>query len=221
MVHVRTAVGTLDKAMVVLDAAAGSPSGLDELVAVTGLPRATTHRLARSLEDHGLLRRRADGRFTAGWKLLSLGRAAADASPLVALAEPVLARLREETEESVQLWVEDGGDRVCAAALESPHGLRTIVPLGARVDGERGSAAHALRGEVPSVEQGGAGFVASVEEREIGVASVSAPVVGPDGEVVAAVSVSGPVERTSRRPGDRYGARVLEAATELGRALAS
>ena len=58
----------------------------------------------------------------------------------------------------------------------------------------------------------------SVEERELGVASVSAPVY-LDGAVVAAVSVSGPIERTTRSPGARYGALVVEAATAVAASL--
>jgi DNA-binding IclR family transcriptional regulator len=54
--------------------------------------------------------------------------------------------------------------------------------------------------------------VESVAEREAGVASVSAPVLGAGGAVVAAVGVSGPIERTTRAPGRRYGAAVVRAA---------
>ncbi len=66
-----------------------------------------------------------------------------------------------------------------------------------------------------SGELGPRGWVASVEEREAGVASVSAPVRAGDATVVAAVSVSGPVERLTRRPGDRFGAQVVEAAARI------
>ncbi len=70
----------------------------------------------------------------------------------------------------------DGDQRVCVAALESPHGLRTIVPLGACLPLDIGSAGRLLAeadgaGPPPS----GPGWVASVGEREAGVASVSAP----------------------------------------------
>jgi DNA-binding IclR family transcriptional regulator len=61
-------------------------------------------------------------------------------------------------------------------------------------------------------------FVASVEERERGVASVSAAVTGPDGAVVAAVSVSGPIDRTTRDPGRRYGPAVVAAASAISAA---
>jgi DNA-binding IclR family transcriptional regulator len=64
------------------------------------------------------------------------------------------------------------------------------------------------------------GWAQSVAEREAGVASVSAPVRGPDGAVVAAVSVSGPVDRIGRRPGARWADALLAAARRLEARLA-
>ncbi len=201
-------VGVLDKAVDVLDALELRSLSLSELVVVTGLPRATAHRLATALERHGLVRRDADGRFMLGTRLLSLGQAAADAWPLATAAASALAILRDETGESVQLFVRDGENRVCIAALQSLHGLRTIVPLGARLPLSAGSAARVLTG----ADQMKGGWIESVGEREAGVASVSAPVRDASGRVVAAVSVSGPIERTSRQPGKRYGSFVVDAA---------
>jgi DNA-binding IclR family transcriptional regulator len=54
-----------------------------------------------------------------------------------------------------------------------------------------------------------------VEEREAGVASVSAPVFGRGRDVIAAVSVSGPIERLTREPGKRFGPAVVDAAATL------
>jgi DNA-binding IclR family transcriptional regulator len=59
-----------------------------------------------------------------------------------------------------------------------------------------------------------------VAEREVGVASVSAAVRDASGEVVAAVSVSGPIERTSRSPGERYAVAVERAARAIEAAVA-
>ena len=201
-------VGVVDKAVSVLGALEGGPRSLGELVEATGFSRATTHRLAVALEVHGLVRRDDDGRFALGVRLVALGRAAAEALPLSVAAQPALRELRDATGESVQLYVREGDRRVCVAALESPHGLRTIVPMGASLPLDAGSAGRVLSG-------GTVGWVESVGEREAGVASVSAAVVGPDGAPVAAVSVSGPIERTSRRPGSRYGEAVLAAARQV------
>src|SRR5687767_7336095 len=116
-------VGVLDKAIVVLAALEDGPRSLADLLAVTGLPRATGHRLAVALEAHGLVRRDGDGRFALGLRLAALGRAAA--GPLADLARPALERLRDATGESVQLYVLDGNCRRCIASLDSPNELRT------------------------------------------------------------------------------------------------
>jgi DNA-binding IclR family transcriptional regulator len=208
-------VGVLDKSVSVLVAVEPRPLSLAELVEATGLSRATAHRLAVALEVHGLVRRDEEGRFALGIRLVALGRAAAEAIPLASAAAAALEELRDATEESVQLYVRDGDRRVCIAALESPHGLRTIVPMGASLPIDKGSAGKLLSivdGErVPE-------WVQSVGEREAGVASVSAPVCDGDGRVLAAVSVSGPMERTSRKPGARYATDVIAAARRIERA---
>jgi DNA-binding IclR family transcriptional regulator len=204
----------VDKAVGVLAALERGPQSLAELVAATGLSRATAHRLAVALEAHGLVRRDEDGRFSLGLRLIGLGHAAAEAVPGWLDARPALAWLQEQTGESVQLYVRDREARVCVESLEAPHELRTIVPVGARLPLDRGSAGRVLRDSAAS------GWVESVEERQPGVASVSAPVVDPSGRVVAAVSVSGPIDRTTRAPGRRYGAAVAEAATRISRSLA-
>lgn len=201
-------VGVLDKAFAVVDALEAGPLPLAGLVEASGLPRATAHRLAVALEAHGMVRRTDDGRFGLGPRLAGLG--------LADLAHPALERLRDQTGESVQLYVPRGERRLCVASLESPHGLRTIVAVGASLPLDVGSAGRVLGGDPQAVERG---WAQSVEEREPGVASVSAPVLDDEGRVVAAVSVSGPLGRTTRSPGRRYASAVTGAARAVEQAM--
>ncbi len=208
-------VGVVDKTVVMLRALERRGAAtLGEVQAATDLPRATAHRLLVALEHHGLVRRDEEGRFVLGLGLIALGRAASDAFPLAELARPVLVELRDGTGEGVQLFVREGGGRRCLVSLQSAHGLRWIVPEGAVLPLRVGSAGRVLAGET-----GPDGWVASVEEREAGVASVSAPVVDEQGDVVAAVSVSGPLGRMSRRPGVSFGSDVVAAAARLSAAI--
>ena len=220
----------LDKAVGVLRAAASEPCGLAELCERTGLPRATAHRLAVGLEVHGLLHRGSDGKWRPGPALAEL--AAGGVDPLLEAAASVLPRLRDITGESVQLYRRDGTQRVCVAAAEPASGLRDTVPVGSRLPMTAGSGAKVLAAWAePAVQRsllGDArfneralvdvrrrGWAQSVAERESGVASVSAPVRDAGGHVVAAVSVSGPIERIGRRPGVRWAADLLAAAEAL------
>lgn len=209
-----TGVGVLDKAMAVVRSVAEAPRTLADLQASTGLPRATAHRLAAALEVHGMLRRDGAGRFELGHSLITLGSRADERFVLDDVARPVLARLRDDTGESTQLFVRDGERRRCVVSFETPHGLRWIVPEGSLFPLDAGSAGRVLSGDEASD-----GWISSVGEREAGVASVSSPVVGPDGATVAAVSVSGPIERLTDRPGDRFGRAVAAAAAALTLAL--
>ena len=209
-------VGVVDKVIAVLRALeTNGASSLIELQDATGMPRATAHRLASALEDHGLVRRDSNGRFALGWGLVGLGKAAASALPLVEMARPVLDELRATTGESVQLYVREGEGRRCVVSLESPHGLRWIGPEGSLLPLGAGSAGHVLEGERVDKR----GWIQSIGEREAGVASVSAPVMNAQGIIVAAISVSGPIERLSRKPGERHGAAVVEAAKDLAKLL--
>lgn len=201
-----TGVGVLDKAMCVLAAVIDGPCSLGALQIKTELPRATAHRLATALEVHGMLRRDAAGRFELGHGLVPLGRMAIERFPLAASVRPVLEDLRTTTGESVQLFVREGDQRRCLLSLESPHQLRWTVPEGARYPIDVGSAGRVLLGEL-----GPEGWVESVGEREAGAASVSAPIVR-GGELLAAVCVSGPIDRISQEPGKRFGDAVVAAA---------
>ena len=223
-------IGVLDKAVGVLRTAAAEPCGLAELCERTGLPRATAHRLAVGLEVHGLLTRGPDGRWRPGPALAELATGGSD--PLLEAAAVVLPKLRDITGESVQLYRREGAQRVCVAAAEPASGLRDTVPVGSRLPMTAGSGAKVLAawaepgvqravlaestfGERVLLDVRRRGWAQSVAERESGVASVSAPVRDGGGQVVAAVSVSGPVERIGRRPGVRWAADLLAAAEAL------
>lgn len=224
-------VGVLDKATGLLDALEAGPATLAQLVSATGYARPTVHRLAVALEHHRLLGRDVAGRFVLGPRLAELAAAAGE-DRLLAAAGPVLLALRDHTGESAQLFRRQGDSRICVAAAERPMGLRDSIPVGSALSMLAGSAAQVLMAweEPDRLHRGltGARFTAtslsavrrrgwaqSIGEREAGVASVSAPVRGPSGRVVAAVSVSGPVERFTRQPGRRHAAAVVSAASRL------
>jgi DNA-binding IclR family transcriptional regulator len=237
-------VGVLDKAALVLTALEAGPATLARTRRPgTGLARPTAHRLAVALEHHRLVARDMQGRFVLGpqaqrnWPQPP-ARTACSLRP-----GPVLARLRDITGESAQLWRRQGDDhrslRGCRCrAPES--GLRDTIPdRFSQLTMRAGSAAQVLlawedpermhrglheRGLLRRLRLSGIrrrGWAQSIGEREQGVASVSAPVRSPGGKVIAAVSVSGPLERLTRQPGRMHAPAVLAAADRLSRVTAS
>ena len=190
-------VGVLDKAVAVLRALErDGPSGLAELRRrrACRAPRPTASpRRSSSTAWCGATPRTVVPRAGAGRARPCCGGRVPARRPRPAGADRAARRDRRE---SVQLFVREGEGRRCVVSLQSAHGLRWIVAEGALLPLHVGSAGRVLSGEL-----GPAGWIESVEEREAGVASVSAPVVDGAGRLLAAVSVSGPVERLSRVTG--------------------
>ncbi len=229
-------VGVLDKAVKIMATLESGPHSLTELVAATGIARPTAHRLAVALEFHRMLTRDLMGRFTLGPRSGELAAAAGE-DRLLAIAAPALTALRDATSESAQLYRRQGDQRVCVATAERMSGLRDSVPVGTVLTMQAGSAAQILLAwEEPEKLRRGLtgslftpaslsavrrrGWAQSVGEREVGVASVSAPVRGPNNKVIAAVSISGPIERLGRQPGRSHAAQVVATAARLTEYLA-
>jgi len=228
-------VGVLDKAAHILDALESGPMTLAGLVAATGLARPTAHRLATALEHHRFVARDLNGRFILGPRIKELAGAAGE-DKLLSIANPILIALRDATKESTQLYRRRGDQRICVAAAERMTGLRDTVPVGVGLTMGAGSAAQILLAweEPDQLHRGlkGAKFTAtdlsgvrrrgwaqSLGEREPGVASVSAPIRGANGKIIAAVSISGPIERLTRTPGRLHSLAVVTAANRISDSL--
>jgi DNA-binding IclR family transcriptional regulator len=228
-------VGVIDKAAAILGALEAGPATLAELVTTTHLARPTVHRLALALEHHHLVGRDSSGAFVLGSRFEQLAAAVGE-DRLVSAALPVLTTLRDRTAESSQLYRRHGAQRICIASVDRPVGLRDSIPVGTTMTMAAGSAAKVLLAwEVPEVvhralatarftatdlaEVREQGFAESSSEREAGVSSVSAPVWGTAGTVIAAVSISGPSERLTAHPATLHASAVLDAARQLNDVL--
>lgn len=219
-------IKVLDRSIALIDAVAAGEKTLSELSADTGLPRATTHRLATALEVHQILVRTGTGAWAIGPALARYASLAP--SKIIDAAAPIMADLVDTTKESVQLYELTGSSRTCVAAVEPPSGLTHTVPVGSQLPLDRGSAAKVFAAhnlvDAPFTDEEMAtvrstGIAESVAEREVGLASVSTPIYGANGAVLAVLSISGPVERLKPTPAEKWGAELRAAASKLTQAL--
>jgi IclR family transcriptional regulator, pca regulon regulatory protein len=170
----------------------------------------------------------ATRQFELAIKTLDLAYHYTRGSRLVDRAMPVLQHLSKETEEAVSLTILDGTEIVFVSRFLSRQSLNTDVITGSRLPAYCTSPGRAilsrlaettvrdllartdLREYTPAtptdvddvlsrlVEARANGYAAAFEEIYHGDASVAAPVLGPDGEVAAAVSIAIPLARLSR-----------------------
>jgi IclR family transcriptional regulator, acetate operon repressor len=202
------------------------PPSVGELAARAGLPKSTTSRLVSALERQGLVQRLgARGRLTAGPVLLRYANRDVS-STLVELAAPSLRRLADASGETINLAV-PGLDAVEHLAQEdTAHFVGVTDWVGRRVafelaaNGKCFLAFGAAADLTPELERVRArGYATSVDELELGLSALAAPVFGPAGEALAALSISGPTARLTSERIAQLAPLLIEEATELARRL--
>ena len=137
----------------------------------------------------------------------------------------------EDTGESIQLYQWTETTRTCVATAEPSQGLHNVVPVGSQLPLTSGSAARVIAAFAEITIDGAtfsqddvdaakrAGYSESVEEREAGLASVSAPIMDANGQLAAVLSISGSVDRFKPSPYKKFGTQLLEAAGKLSASL--
>lgn len=222
---------------------ADGPITFSELADETGLPRSTTSRLLAALEANRLLERSPGGDYRSG-ALFALYATRHDPySQLARLAEPVLRRVGADTGETVNLAIPRGDSVVQIAQVDSTYMLssrdwmQVDVPphcsalgkvlyawdaltlpdgrLEQRTDRSLADAT-ALRRQLATIRR--RGYAVTTSELEIGLDAIGVPVPGPDGDVIAALGISGPTTRLDGLT-EQIGRQLIAHAETLSRVL--
>ena len=241
-------VQVLEKAGKVLDCfSADNPTmRITDIRERTGLPATTCLRIARTLVELDLLQREGDV-YRIGLRVLVWGAAATAGSVLLAAAGPVVRRVRDDTGETTALFVRQDAQRVIVDVAESRHSIifrgyvGEAMPLAAGAAGkvflawDPAALDRARRIGVRQLTPGtiidwgdiehqlaagrGLGYVFADQEREVGLSSIAAPVFGPSGRLVAALSIGAPYFRLTDDHARRLGPEVAASATAVSRAI--
>ena len=229
--------------------AAQGEAGVTEVAAELGVHKSTAFRLVAVLESRGFVEQLADrGKYRLGFGLVRLAGAVAAQLDIAQEGRPICEALAAEVEETVNIAILDSDRAVNVSQVRGPAALSThnwvgqATPLHATSSGKvllahapeavrKGALSRELQRFTPAtitdpevlrqhleqvVEQG---WGATVEEYEVGLSAVAAPVLGADGAVIAALSVSGPSFRMESESFPRLARRVIECADELSRRL--
>lgn len=223
--------------------------GVTELGRRLDVHKATASRLVATLAERGMVERDPiTEKYRLGFGLIRLAGAAMASMDLVRTARPVLEDLAERTRETVNLGVLSGDAVVYIDQVTSTRSIVAVSWVGRRTplhatsngkmllatldDRERDrllsrpldrttpatiTDPSKLRAQLAEIQT--RGYATTMEELEEGLNAVAAPIRRADGEVVAALSVSGPAFRM--RPVDlpRVGRLTIEATTAISRRL--
>jgi IclR family KDG regulon transcriptional repressor len=220
-------VRAVERAMQILSAFDGEHAdrGVSEIAQVTGLHKATVHRIAMTLLNGGFLERTPDGeRFRLGIRVVELGLGALRGLDLRRAAFPYMQQLVERFDETCDLGIFDRGSVLYVEVVHSQHSLTIAARVGRRLPAyctasgrvflaflpaevvepvlngplepcteKTTTSLSQLREELEATRQ--RGYALDDEEFEQGIRAVSAPIRDIDGNVIAALSIPGPVHR--------------------------
>lgn len=203
---------------------APQPPSIGELSARAGLPKSTTSRLVGALERQGLVERLGTrGRLRPGPVLLRY--ASRDASQaLVALAQPSLRRLADASGETINLAVPGPEGVEHLAQEDTAHLVGVTDWVGLRVPFELAANGKCFLafggGEIEDAALiRSRGYATSIDELEVGLSALSAPVLAADGTAIAALSISGPTSRLTAERIEELAPQLRDEAAILTRRL--
>lgn len=137
------AIKSIEKAVKLLEQFTPQRSELSllELTKMTNFPKATTHRLAFTLEQTGLLTMNKNTKkYRIGLKVLELASLSNEPLEIRQISLPYMEKLRDETNEAVHLLVEDGFEGIYIEKVESQHDIRLWTRIGAKRPMHAGAA---------------------------------------------------------------------------------
>ena len=220
------------------------PVALTDLASASGIPKSTASRLVSALERQGLVEQDGErGRLRPGPAILRVAERSMLERNILELARASLDALGKDTGETINLAVPGPTGVEHIAQVESAHFLGAGQWLG------RSSEYHCtangkvfmafgrapiparppaltehtitdparLKAELARVRRDD--FAEAIEELEIGLAAIAAPVRGPGGQVVAALSITGPTVRMTPARIAEYKPILIEEADTLSRRL--
>jgi DNA-binding IclR family transcriptional regulator len=209
------ATRTVQRALRLLGAVTESGGTLSDLARTVELSPSTTSRLLSTLTISEFVRRDELGRYRPGPRLRRLAAAALREDPLFELAGRHLEELAVQTSETANLAVSvEKGQAIYLRQISSPRLVKSSGWTGRTIPTRGTALGAALRGDL-----GAGGYATKSGAVEPDVTSIAAPVYGPDGAIVAALSVLAPSYRTSQRRVRSIGRAVAGHADALSRGL--
>jgi len=240
-------IQVLDRAVGILETVAAVDGiTLTSLAHQTGTTTSTAHRILTTLETNGLVTMDKERKlWFIGVTAFQIGNGFLRNRKVVDMARPIMRDLMSETEESVNLGIEDSGTIVYLAQIECHNPIRAFHRPGTRTRIHSSAMGKAILASWPDNEikklmekVGMPGFTRKTlsddrrffadlektrertwafddEEATIGMRCVAAAVYNEFSEVVAAVSISGPTARLTYDRIGELGPRIKRAAAEM------
>lgn len=218
---------------------------ISEIQEELGYPKSTAFRILNTLEKGNFIEKNPDNhRYSLGFQFFRLGSIFQSQLDLRSVALPIMKRLVEETSETIELNIIDELSRVCIEKIDSPLDVRNFVRVGERKPLHLGASGKILlaylssqerekvipqlenkhdvqlthlRAELKKIQEQGYSFTKG--ERVPGSFAIAAPIINVSGELVASITLAGPIQRLSAEKENKFIQLLTQSAKEISQHL--
>lgn len=219
---------------------------ISEIKEELGYPKSTVFRILDTMERSGYIERNPDNhRYSLGFSFFRLGSIVQSQLDIRTVALQTMKKIMEKTSETVELNIIDGLNRVCVEKVDSPLDVRNFVRIGERKPLHLGASGkvliafskdHSQKSIIEKIQKEKLlisaedflkkikeirqkGYTVTKGERVPGSFAVSAPLLGHNGEIVASLTIAGPIQRLSEEREHQLITALLEGVKEINEKL--
>lgn len=222
--------------------------GVTEISKLIGLNKSTTYGLLSTLYEKGYVDKRLNGKYCLGLKLLEMGQYVQNRLDVRNIARPILEKLCEKYDETIHLVIFNRGEAYYIDKVESARSIVNITQVGKKVSFHASSVGKAILAYLPEEQQEvelsrplkrytpytiidpnklrehlkevkEKGYALDMEEIELGIRCVGAPIRNYTGNIIGAFSCSAPATRVSSEKLAQLIEEVKDAALKISRNL--
>lgn len=197
-------VQSIDRGIEILRLLEVGPLGVTELANATALPKTTVHRLLKTFEAHHWVEFNGAKKYQLSWGILPMAKSFLMSLDVRAIAQPYMVTIRDQLQQSVNLFLAQGDYRICIERVAADKPLRHDIKIGTVYPIFKGAAGKifgAYMADFKDTDMSAAesaqirhdGFVVTRGNRVPDAASIAVPIFSFGNKLEAVMTISGPI----------------------------
>lgn len=197
-------VQSIERGIEILKLLEAGPLGVTELANATALPKTTVHRLLKTFEVHHWVEFNRAKKYQLSWGVLPMAKSFLMSLDVRAIAQPYMVAIRDQLQQSVNLFLAQGDYRICIERVAADKPLRHDIKIGTVYPIFKGAAGKifgAYMADFKDTDMSAAesaqihhdGFVVTRGNRVPDAASIAVPIFSFGNKLEAVMTISGPI----------------------------
>lgn len=198
-------IQSIERGIEILNLLKSGPLGVTELASATALPKTTVHRLLKTFEAHHWVELNSTlKKYQLSWGILPMAKSFLTSLDVRAIAQPYMVAIRNQLQQSVNLFLAQGDYRICIERVAADKPLRHDIKIGTVYPIFKGAAGKIFGAYLADFKDADMsadesakirrdGYVITRGNRVPDAASIAVPIFSFGNKLEAVMTISGPI----------------------------